>query len=84
MSSFKVWKRDPDGEPGTLLLRTGTPPSAPDFGDDDVFNAGATPEDVAAFACDRTGIFGDVRVKNFDTGEWFTVTVEKNGKTRMW
>lgn len=89
---FKVWKRDPDGQPGTLLLSTGTPPTAPDFGDHDVFNAADTPEAAALFASLRCGFTGDVLVKDFDAGpndarglpcgEWFTFHVDAGTATR--
>lgn len=69
---FKVWpstngKVDLFG----IILRTGTT----DEGPIDVIYAGITPAEVAAFACARKSYVGDVFVKNFDTGEWFKVTI---------
>lgn len=69
ISRFKVWTIDPDGEPSTLLLRTGSDES----GTYDTVFESDDPVAVAKFACARRSHVGRVLVKNFDTGLWYTV-----------
>ncbi len=67
---YKVWTRDPDGEPGTLLLRTGSG----DNTEVDVEYAEGGPAQIAALASDRRGgLCETVLVKNFATDRWYTV-----------
>lgn len=76
---FKVWTIDPDGEPGTLLLRTGSTDKHVGVYDASFAGliAGVTAEDVAENACIRTGHTGWVLVKDFDTDEWTVVGVSR-------
>ena len=75
-NSYKVWLRDPDGQPGTLLLRTGTPETAPDFGPRDIGDFVGTPSEVAVQALRlRERPASTVLVKDFDTGRRYTVHV---------
>lgn len=69
ISRYKVWTIDSDGEPSTLLLRTGSDES----GTYDTVFESDDPVAVAKFACERRGHVGPVLVKNFDTHLWCTV-----------
>jgi hypothetical protein len=71
---YKVWTRDPDGQPGTLLLRTG---SSEQLDVDEEFVG--TPEEVAIKAwlrCPDLPLPPDILlVKDFDTGICYTVNL---------
>jgi hypothetical protein len=74
MRRFKVWTIDPDGEPGTLLLRTNS--ADEHVGAYDItFISSEDPTEVARVACERTGHVGWVLVKYFDTWEESAWTV---------
>lgn len=74
MSRYKVWIREPDGQPGTLLLRTGSDEQS----DCDIGAFVGSPSEVAIRACSRHQLRGggfvrSVLVKDFDTDLRYTV-----------
>lgn len=83
---YKAWTRDPDGEPGTFLLRTGNLPSEPDWGDSDTLEPAETPEDIAMLV-NKAGRAEIILIKNFTTGLWYTakdgaLTDDEQGRER--
>ena len=68
---YKVWVREPNGERGRFLCRTGSNEGS----EDDVGDFVGTPGEIAAKACLRAGYKGLVLVKDFDTNLWYTVDV---------
>ncbi len=80
---YKVWSLGESGRPGALLLRTGTPKDAPDFGARDYGCFTGSPADVATLACVFAGVVDTVLVKDFDTDRCYTV-VSSGEVTEGW